>query len=352
MSPTEDTALSARHNRDDRSKRSERFDGLLVCDDGKGGRAVSVERLSADQLPEGDVTVQVEWSCLNYKDALGITGSGPILRRLPMVPGVDFAGTVTQSASPEVAVGDRVILNGWGVGETRWGGFAKLARVEGAWLTPCPADMSPRAAMSLGTAGYTAMLCVQALRDRGLTPSGGPVLVTGASGGVGSVAVLLLKALGHEVTAVTSRSTEKLYLLDELGADSVIGPDDINPGRRPFGKPLWSGVIDVCGGDILTQACAATRYGGTVAACGLAAAAEFSSSVMPFILRGVGLLGIDSVMRPQEDRIRAWEELALLLPQGLTGPMTREIGLHELTCASEALLDRQLRGRTVVRLDA
>ena len=301
-----------------------------------------------EDLPEGDTIVKVEWSCLNYKDALGLTGKAPILRMLPMVPGIDLSGVVVSSDS--IPIGTKVVLNGYGVGETRWGGFTQYARVPADWLITLSNEYDTWDAMAHGTAGYTAMLCVNELRDKGVTPDKGRILVTGASGGVGSVAILVLKALGYDVFAVSSRESTKNYLTQVLGANGVITPVEINPGGKPFGRPQWAGVVDVCGGQILADCISATVYNGVVAACGLAAGAPVTTNVMPFILRGVCLAGVDSVQREYADRQRAWADLEALVPSSKLKELTTEVDLQNLVASAHDLIDQKLTGRVVVRI--
>lgn len=322
------------------------FNGILINKDDAGYRA-TVQEIDEAQLPEGDVTVRVEWSTLNYKDGLAITGKGPVVRKFPMVPGIDFAGTVVASNHPEWKPDDSVILNGWGVGETHWGGLAQTARVRGDWLVPLPSAFTPRQAMAIGTAGYTAMLCVRALERHGIRPQDGEILVTGANGGVGSVAIALLAQLGYRVIASTGRPAEGDHLR-ALGAADIIDRNELSLPGKPLGKERWAGVVDAVGSHTLANACAGTRYRGAVAACGLAQGMDFPSSVAPFILRGITLYGIDSVMAPQAVRLEAWARLARDLDIAKLDSMTREIGLNEVVATAGALLDGQVRGRVVV----
>ena len=325
------------------------FKAVLIEKDDAGYRA-AVKELDEASLPEGDVGVRVEYSSLNYKDGLAITGRGAVVRKFPMVAGIDLVGTVDASAHPGVAVGDKVILNGWGTSELHWGGLAQRARVRGEWLVQLPAAFTPRQAMAIGTAGYTAMLCVMALERHGVVPQRGEVLVTGASGGVGSVAIALLSRLGFTVVASTGRPQEADYLR-ELGAASIIDRSELGQPGRALGKERWAGVVDTVGSHTLANACASTLYRGTVAACGLAQGLDFPASVAPFILRGVTLVGIDCVMAPREDRIEAWSRLARDLDVGKLERMTREIGLGEVVDTAAALLDGKERGRIVVNVD-
>lgn len=322
------------------------FRAILIDKDDHGYRA-SVQALDEAQLPAGDVHVRVSHSTLNYKDALAITGKSPVVRQFPMVPGIDLAGIVEHSRHPDYRPGDAVLLNGWGVGESHWGGLAQKARLNGDWLIPLQRGFSAAEAMAVGTAGYTAMLSVLALERNGVTPAHGEVLVTGANGGVGSFAIALLARLGYRVVASTGRPEETDYLRS-LGAAEIIERASLSEPGRPLARERWAGAIDSVGSHTLANVCAATRYGGTVAACGLAQGMEFPASVAPFILRGVTLVGIDSVMRPRADRLQAWQRLARDLDKGLLAQMTREIGLAEAIPAAEALLAGQVRGRVVV----
>ncbi|MDY0047310.1 MAG: MDR family oxidoreductase [Thauera propionica] len=322
------------------------FKAVLIEKDDAGYRAGLCE-LDDAALPEGDVTVRVEYSTLNYKDGLAITGRGPVVRKFPMVPGIDLAGTVEASSHPGIAVGDRVLLNGWGVGEGHWGGLAQRARLKGEWLVPLPAAFTARQAMAIGTAGYTAMLCVMALERHGVTPDKGEVLVTGANGGVGSVAVALLARLGYTVVASTGRPDEADYL-KALGAAEIVDRAQFAAPGKPLARERWAGAVDTVGSHTLANVCASTRYRGTVAACGLAQGMELPATVAPFILRGVTLVGIDSVMAPREERIEAWRRLARDLDPARLELMTREIGLGEAIDTAAALLEGKVRGRVVV----
>ena len=331
------------------------FNALVITQPESGYRC---ERSAIDeaQLPAaGDVTVRVAWSTLNYKDGLAITGKSPVVRSFPMVPGIDFAGTVTQSDHPRWKTGDRVLLNGYGVGEGHWGGLAQMARVKGDWLVALPESLSEREAMAIGTAGYTAMLCVQALQrhwsDAGVLPDSGEVLVTGANGGVGSVAISLLAGLGHTVVASTGRLQETDYL-KSLGAARVIDRSELSAPGKPLQKERWIGVVDSVGSHTLANACASTRYGGAVAACGLAQGMDLPASVAPFILRGVTLYGIDSVMAPMPRRVAAWEALAKTLDRQQLAAITKEIGLGDAIGAATEILAGQVRGRLVVNVNA
>lgn len=322
------------------------FKGILINKDDHGYRA-EVTDIDDSQLPEGDVTVRVSHSTLNYKDGLAITGKGPIVRQFPMVPGVDLAGTVEDSSDPDFKPGDQVLLNGWGVGEGHWGGLAQRARLQGKWLIPLPSAFTPAQAMAIGTAGYTAMLAIMALEKNGVTPDKGDVLVTGANGGVGSFAIALLAKLGYRVVASTGRLGESDYLTS-LGAAEIIDRATLAEPGRPLAKERWAGAIDSVGSHTLANICASTRYWGTVATCGLAQGMDFPASVAPFILRGVTLAGIDSVMRPRQDRIDAWARLARDLDVSLLPVISREIGLSEVVETAHLLMDGQVRGRIVV----
>ena len=326
------------------------FKGLLI-DKKDGQDQVGLQQIDPAGLPEGQVTVRVSHSTLNYKDALAITGKAPVVRRFPMVPGIDFAGTVEASSDPTFKVGDAVVLNGWGVGETHWGGLAELARVSGDWLVPLQAPFTPRQAMGIGTAGYTAMLCVLALERQGVTPASGPILVTGAAGGVGSVAVSLLSKLGFEVFAVTGRPQEADFL-KSLGATDIIDRSTLSERGRPLEKERWAGAVDVAGGQMLANVCAAMKYRGVVAACGLAAGMDFPSTVAPFILRGVTLVGVDSVMAPKPDRLEAWARLARDLDIARLESLITDVPLAEAIEIAPKILAGQVRGRLVVPVSA
>jgi len=323
------------------------FKGILIEKDGNGHRARLME-IDDSLLPDGDVTVRVAYSSLNYKDCLAITGKAPVVRRFPMIPGVDLAGTIEASSHPDYREGDSVLLNGWGVGEIHWGGLAQKARLKGEWLILLPAAFSSRQAMAIGTAGYTAMLCVMALERHGVTPNKGEILVTGAAGGVGSVAVAVLTKLGYRVVAVSGRLEEADYLKG-LGAAEVLGRAEFaNPGK-PLGKERWAGAVDVVGSHVLANVCATTKYGGIVTACGLAGGMDFPATVAPFILRGVTLTGIDSVMCPRPTRLEAWARLARDLDISKLDAISHPvIGLGEAISLAPALLAGQVRGRVVV----
>lgn len=310
-------------------------------------QTVSLTEVAEAQLPEGDVLVDVAYSTLNYKDALAITGKAPVVRRFPLVPGIDFTGTVAESSHPDFKPGDRVVLNGWGVGENHWGGLAERARVKGDWLVPLPESIDLRQAAAIGTAGYTAMLCVLALERQGVTPDQGEIVVSGAAGGVGSVATALLAARGFEVAAVTGRASEADYLRG-LGASSVIDRAELTGKPRPLSKERWAGGIDVAGSTVLANMLSMMKYRGVVAACGLAAGMDLPSSVAPFILRGVTLAGVDSVMCPKADRLEAWSRLAQDLDLGKLEEMITELPFDKVIETAPQFLDGAVRGRIVV----
>lgn len=319
----------------------------IQIDKNDAGQSVSLVQLDEASLPEGDVTIDVAFSTLNFKDGLAITGSSPVVRKFPMVPGIDLAGTVRSSDHADWKAGDKVVLNGWGVGEVHWGGLAQVAQLKGDWLVPLPAAFSEKQAMAIGTAGYTAALCVDALVNAGVTPDQGEVLVTGATGGVGSVAVALLKKAGFSVAGSTGKASEADYLT-QLGADTIIDRAELSEPGKPLAKERWAGVIDSVGSHTLANACAQTRYGGAVAACGLAQGADFKATVMPFILRGVRLLGVDSVMAPKALRLAAWARLARDLDPALLDIIGAEIGLEEAIAAASNLMAGTVRGRIIV----
>jgi acrylyl-CoA reductase (NADPH) len=308
-----------------------------------------LQTLSEDALPAGDVTVDVAYSTLNYKDGLAICNKGPVVRQWPMVAGIDGAGTVASSSHPQWKVGDQVILNGWGVGETHWGCLSEKARLKGDWLVRLPEAFTPRQAMAIGTAGYTAMLCVMALERHGIKPGQGDVLVTGASGGVGSVAVALLTQLGHQVVASTGKAAQSDYL-KQLGAREIIDRQTLAEAGKPFQKERWAAVVDTVGSHTLANALAQTRYGGAVAACGLAQGMDLPTTVMPFILRNVALLGVDSVMAPLSLRQQAWQRLARDLPAQVLERMTQEIQLDQAVDQAAQLMAGQVHGRVVVKI--
>ena len=326
------------------------FKGILIEKDEQGYRA-ALKDIDDAALPEGNVTVRVSHSTLNYKDGLAITGKSPVVRKFPLVPGIDLAGVVEASTHADYKVGDAVVLNGWGVGESHWGGLAQRARLNGDWLVPLPAAFTPAQAMAIGTAGYTAMLCVMALEDHGVTPDKGEVLVTGAAGGVGSVAVAILAKLGYQVAAVTGRPQEADYL-KSLGASTVLDRAEFASAGKPLAKERWAGAVDTVGSHTLANVCASTKYRGTVAACGLAGGMDFPSTVAPFILRGVTLAGIDSVMCPRAIRLKAWQRLATDLDVSKLALITQEIGLSDAISIAHKLIEGQVRGRVVVKVDA
>ncbi len=321
----------------------------IRIDKAEKGTTVALTQFDEAELMEGDVTVRVEWSTLNYKDGLAVTGKAPVVRRFPMIAGIDFAGTVEASSHPQWKAGDKVICDGWGLGETHLGAYAEKARVKGDWLVRLPEGMSSREAMAIGTAGYTAMLSVLALEKYGLTPSDGPIVVTGAAGGVGSVATAILSKLGYRVVASTGRMAEADYLKD-LGAAEVIDRAELSGPAKALAKERWAGGIDSVGSTTLANVLSMTKYGGAVAACGLAAGMDLPTSVAPFILRGVCLLGIDSVMCPIERRKIAWSRLASDLDRGKLTEITQEIGLDEVVGAGAKILAGQVRGRIVVKI--
>jgi len=323
----------------------------LVISKSDDAQQCAVRDADTTELPEGDVTLKVDYSTVNYKDGLAITGKAPVVRKFPMVPGIDGAGTVTASSHAEIKTGDQVILNGWGVGESHWGCLAQQARLKGDWLIKRPAQFSARQAMAIGTAGYTAMLCVLALEQHGVTPGDGEVLVTGAAGGVGSVAIALLAKLGYRVVASTGRQNEAEYL-KSLGATEIIDRATLAAPGKPLAKERWAGAVDTVGSHTLANICASMRYRGAVAACGLAGGMDFPSSVAPFILRGVTLAGIDSVMAPRALRVEAWNRLARDLDPARLDAITREIALAEAIPAAAEILAGKIRGRLVVNVNA
>jgi len=321
-------------------------------DEDSGKTSAAVEELTLDDLPEGAVTVAVEYSTVNYKDGLCIGPGGGLVRRYPHVPGIDFAGTVDASSDARYAPGDKVVLTGWRVGEAHWGGYARKARVNADWLVPLPDGLDTRQAMAVGTAGFTAMLAVIALEDRGMEPSQGPVLVTGAAGGVGSVATAILAHLGYEVAAVTGRPETADYL-KSLGASQIVPREEINETtKRRLGTESWAGCVDAVGGAMLARVLGQMKYGASVAAVGLAGGAALPATVIPFLLRGVNLLGIDSVMQPYENRLRAWERLAHDLPMDKLEAMVHPAGLADLPQLGADILKGQVKGRVVVDVNA
>jgi len=319
----------------------------LVARKTEGGQAVALETITEADLPAADVTVDVEFSSFNYKDGLALKGQSRILRTFPMVPGIDFAGTVRTSDNPAFAPGDKVVLTGWGVGESWSGGFAERARVKGEWLVKLPEGLTTHQAMAIGTAGLTAMLCVDALERYGITP-GGDVLVTGAAGGVGSVAVRLLSRLGYKVSALTGRRSEEDFL-KSIGACEIVDRDTYAAAGKPLASERWHGAVDTVGGQILANVLASTAYGGAVAACGLAAATDLPTTVFPFILRNVALLGVDSVNCPTARRARAWARLSDVLEPNDLDQVTRDVGLDDLPRLADDIIAGRVRGRTVVR---
>ena len=322
---------------------------LINKDD--SGYSAQMSQIEEQQLPEGDVLIQVDYSTLNYKDSLAITGASPVVRNFPMVPGIDLVGTVEHSVHADFKAGDQVVLNGFGVGEGHWGGLAQKARVKGDWLVPLPTAFTPKQAMTIGTAGYTAMLCVMALEQQGVNPDQGEILVTGAAGGVGSVAISLLAKLGYNVVASSGRPEEKDYLLS-LGATQVMDRNELSEKGRPLAKERWAGAIDVAGSHTLANICASMKYGGTVAACGLAQGYDLPATVMPFILRGVTLAGIDSVYRPKADRIAAWNRLAEDLDLTHLDAIMTEITLGQALETAQEQMQGLTRGRFVVNVNA
>lgn len=323
------------------------FKAILIDKQEDAAQTVAVTELDLDQLPEGDVLIKVDYSTINYKDALAITGNFPVVRKFPMVPGIDLAGTVEESRHSGWSKGDRVVLNGWGVGEGHWGGLSQRARLNGDWLVKLPDEFSSREAMIIGTAGYTASLCVDALIDHGVQPGDGEILVTGASGGVGSVAIALLAAAGFEVVASTGKTAEEAYL-KSLGASAIIDRATLSEEGKPMQKERWAGVVDAVGSFTLANAVAQTRYRGTVTACGLAQGMDFPASVAPFILRGVTLCGIDSVMAPAAPRQAAWARLVRDMDKAKLDSMVTEIKLEEVVAVADDVLTGKIKGRLVV----
>ncbi len=325
------------------------FDALMVSKDVETGKThAEVTQIDLDRLPEGDVTVAVEYSTVNYKDGLCIGPGGGLVRKYPHIPGIDFAGTVEASDDDRYKPGDKVVLTGWRVGEAHWGGYAQKARVKADWLVPLPEGLDTRQAMAVGTAGFTAMLSVMALEDHGLVPGNGPVLVTGAAGGVGSVAVAILAALGHEVAGVTGRPDTADYL-KSLGATQIVAREELNETvKRPLESETWAGCIDAVGGEMLARVLGQMKYGGSVAAVGLAGGAGLPATVIPFLLRGVNLLGIDSVMQPYDNRLRAWQRIGKDLPLSKLEDMVVPATLSDLPKLGADILNGQVRGRVVV----
>ena len=329
------------------------FNALVVNKDEESGKtSAAVEKISTDQLPAGNVVVNVEYSTVNYKDGLCIGPGGGLVREYPHVPGIDFAGTIESSDDPRYSAGDSVVLTGWRVGEVHWGGYAQKARVNADWLVPLPSGLSSRQAMAVGTAGFTAMLAVTALEDHGLQPDQGPVLVTGAAGGVGSVATAILANLGYEVAAVTGRPETEEYLR-ALGATQIVPREEINETvKRPLERETWAGCVDAVGGDMLARVLGQMKYGGSVSAVGLAGGAGLPATVIPFLLRGVNLLGIDSVMQPYDNRVRAWERIAKDLPMDKLEAMIHPATLSDLPALGKDILKGQVKGRVVVDVNA
>lgn len=326
---------------------TDRFKAILISRDEEKRQSVAVTELTEADLMDGDVTVAVEASTMNYKDGLAITGKSPVVRHFPLVPGIDFAGTVLSSSHPDWKAGDKVILNGWGTGETHHGAFAGRSRVKGDWLVPLPAGMSVFDAMSVGTAGYTAMLSVMALERHGITPDRGPIVVTGAAGGVGSVAIAILSKLGYHVIASTGRVSEEAYL-KELGAAEIIPRDELSGPAKPLAKERWAGGVDAVGSHTLANVLSMTSYGGAIAACGLAQGMDLPTSVAPFILRGVSLLGIDSVMAPKALRLEAWKRIGTDLDHAKLSAISTRIGFDGIIDAAKAIIDGRIRGRVVI----
>ena len=328
------------------------FNALMVKKDDDGKTSAAVEQISEDQLMDGNVTVAVEYSTVNYKDGLCIGPGGGLVRKYPHIPGIDFAGTVETSSDSRYKAGDKVVLTGWRVGEARFGGFSQKARVNADWLVPLPKGLDTRAAMAIGTAGFTSMLSVMALEDHGLSVGDGPVLVTGAAGGVGSVAVALLAAKGHEVAGVTGRPESADYL-KSLGATQIVAREEINETvKRPLEAETWAGCVDAVGGEMLARVLGQMKYGASVSAVGLAGGAKLPATVIPFLLRGVNLLGIDSVMQPYESRLRAWERIASDLPMAKLEDMILPAVLSDLPKFGKDILNGQVQGRVVVDVNA
>ncbi|MEX3015224.1 acrylyl-CoA reductase (NADPH) [Gymnodinialimonas hymeniacidonis] len=328
------------------------FNALVVEKNDEGKTSASVTQITEDQLPEGDVTVAVEYSTVNYKDGLCIGPGGGLVRNYPHVPGIDFSGTVEASDNPKYSAGDKVVLTGWRVGEAHWGGYSQKARVKGDWLVPLPDGLSAEQAMAVGTAGFTSMLAVMALEDHGLTPGNGEVLVTGAAGGVGSVATAILANLGYEVAAVTGRPEQADYL-KSLGASRIVPREELNETtKRPLEAETWAGCVDAVGGDMLARVLGQMKYGASVSAVGLAGGAGLPATVIPFLLRGVNLLGIDSVMQPYDNRVRAWQRIAKELPMDKLEAMVQPATLADLPELGRAILKGGVRGRVVVDVNA
>ncbi len=319
----------------------------LVLDQVDGKTVAEVKQLEVGDLPKQETLIAVEYSSLNYKDGMAVTGTGKIIREFPMVPGIDLAGKIIESDSDKYQPGDSVILTGWGVGERYWGGYTQQASAKADWLVPMPEGLDSRKAMIIGTAGFTAMLCVMTLEEAGVTPGQGPVLVTGAAGGVGSIAVMLLSTLGYEVAAVTGRESTHEYLRG-LGASQILSREEMSAQSRPLESQRWAGAVDTVGGDILARVIAEMNYGGAVAACGLASSFKLNTTVMPFILRNVSLRGADSVSCPVERRTRAWERLASDLPESAYTTISRTVGLDQVLEVSQEIMAGQVRGRVLI----
>ena len=327
------------------------FNALVLNKEEDQKATNEIKELDISMLPEGDVLVNIDYSTINYKDSLAITSTSPIIKNFPMVPGIDFAGTVEESSNSNFKLGDKVILNGFGVGEKHWGGLSQKARVNGDWLVHMPKEFTSKQAMAIGTAGYTSMLCVLALENNGISPNSGEILVTGASGGVGSVAISLLSKLGYTVCASSGRNEHAEYL-KLLGADNIIDRNELSEKGRPLNKERWAGAIDSVGSHTLANICASMKYGGTVAACGLAQGFDFPSTVMPFILRGVTLAGVDSVYCPLKDRIKAWERLATDLNMDHLNSMINIISLSEVEETTQKMLSGKTHGRIIVDVNS
>ncbi|MCG9790644.1 oxidoreductase [Vibrio mediterranei] len=325
------------------------FKALLLNQEDKKTIA-TISQVDESQLPEGNVKIDVKYSSLNYKDGLAITGKGKIIRNFPMVPGIDLSGVVSQSDDPRYKEGDEVVLTGWGVGENHWGGMAEKASLNGDWLVPMPAGLDAEKVMAIGTAGFTAMLCVQAIVDAGIKPEDGEVLVTGASGGVGSVSVTLLNQLGYKVAAVTGRASENGELLTSLGASRIVERSELEEPAKPLERQVWAAAVDTVGSKLLAKVLAQMNYNGVVAACGLAGGFDLPTTVMPFILRNVRLQGIDSVMCPREKRIKAWEQLATLLPESYYAQASKTVALEEAIQAAEDITNGAITGRVTIEI--
>ncbi len=326
---------------------SDIFKAILISRDKEKNQSVDIADFTDDDLMDGDVTVAIEATTVNYKDGLAIKGSPGIIQRWPMVPGIDLAGKVISSSHNEYNTGDKVILNGWGLGQSHYGTYAARARVNGDWLVPMPENMNSMDAMAIGTAGYTAMLCIMALERHGITPDRGPIIVTGAAGGVGSIAISVLSKLGYHVIASTGRASEEAYLKD-LGATEIIDRTELSEPGRPLGKERWAGAVDAVGSHTLANVLSQTTYGGAVAACGLAQGYDLPATVMPFILRGVSLLGVDSVHAPKELRLEAWSRLASDLDMAKLASLSTTIGFDDIISTAHDIIDGKIRGRVVV----